>query len=117
MPNLRCGIITVLLATAATPSLAEPPAATVTYQTDRDVGYLPAEVAAQDEYAREKCKLDFYRPEGVKGFPTVVYYHGGGLTGGSRSIPKALTNRGWGVVGVSYRLSPKAQHPAYLEDA
>ncbi|RYD50074.1 MAG: alpha/beta hydrolase, partial [Verrucomicrobiaceae bacterium] len=61
--------------------------------------------------------LDLYCPTGVKGFPTVVFYHGGGLTGGKREIPEALKNRGWAVVGVSYRLSPKATHPAYIEDA
>jgi len=53
----------------------------------------------------------------VTGFPTVVYYHGGGLNAGRRSIPAALKERGWAVAGVSYRLHPKVQHPVYIEDA
>lgn len=107
----------VLIAAFAVPAAAKAPAKEITYKVDTAISYLPAEATASDAYAREKCVLDFYRPEGVEGFPTVVYYHGGGLTGGSRSIPKELKNRGWGVVGVSYRLSPKVKHPVYIEDA
>ncbi|MDR0938720.1 MAG: alpha/beta hydrolase [Mediterranea sp.] len=70
-----------------------------------------------DAYRRERCKLDFYYPVGVKDFPTVVWFHGGGLTGGEKSIPGELRNQGIAVVAVNYRLSPRATHPAYIEDA
>lgn len=103
------------LAVAIAPSRADTPK--VEYQLEENVSYLSADEAAKSEYAAEQCRLDFYHPVGVKNFPTVVYYHGGGLTGGKRGIPAALKNRGWGVVGVSYRLSPKVQHPTYIEDA
>jgi acetyl esterase/lipase len=83
----------------------------------KGISYLPADDSSVSDYARELCRLDLYRPEGVKGFPTVVYYHGGGLTAGKRSVPTPLTNHGWAVVGVGYRLHPKVRHPAYIEDA
>jgi acetyl esterase/lipase len=94
---------------------ADAPAA-ASYTTDTEILYR-SEAEANTDYARSQCRLDFYRPVGVKNFPTVVFYHGGGLMGGKRSIPKELQNRGWGVVGVSYRLSPHVKHPTYIEDA
>jgi acetyl esterase/lipase len=41
----------------------------------------------------------------------------GGLTKGEKKIPKALMNKGFAVVGVEYRLSPKVSAPSYIEDA
>ena len=70
-----------------------------------------------DVYARERCKLDVYHPVGASAVPTVIWFHGGGLTGGNRSIPSALKGQGITVVAVDYRLSPKAKAPAYIEDA
>jgi acetyl esterase/lipase len=87
------------------------------YQIEQGVIYQSAKVIEGSDHAREKCQLDLYCPKGIKGFPTVVYYHGGGLTGGSRKIPAALKDRGWAVVAVSYRLSPAVTHPVYIEDA
>lgn len=84
---------------------------------EKGILYLAQDGRPADAYADEMCRLDLYRPEAVKGFPTVVYYHGGGLTAGKRSIPKELTGRGWAVVGAGYRLHPQVQHPVYIEDA
>ena len=72
---------------------------------------------SSDEYARERCVLDLYYPKGVKDFSTVVWFHGGGLTEGEKYIPQELKDKGIAVVAVNYRLSPKATHPAYIEDA
>jgi acetyl esterase/lipase len=69
------------------------------------------------DYMRECCRLDLYRPLGINGFATVVWFHGGGLTGGNREIPKQLQGKGIAVVAVNYRLSPKVTAPAYIEDA
>jgi acetyl esterase/lipase len=66
---------------------------------------------------RERCRLDVYLPEGTNGFATVVWFHGGGLTGGNRAIPKELQEKGIAVVAANYRLSPKVKSPAYIEDA
>jgi acetyl esterase/lipase len=83
----------------------------------KGISYLPADDRSASDYARDMCRLDFYRPQGVKGFPTVVFYHGGGLTAGTRYVPAELTNRGWAVVGAGYRLHPQVHHPVYIEDA
>jgi len=106
-----------LLPTGIAEAAADVKESQIEYATDKDVFYLPGGPDEASDYAKEKCRLDLYRPVGAKGFPTVVYYHGGGLLAGSKQIPSALTNRGWGVVGVGYRLHPHVSHPVYIEDA
>ena len=69
------------------------------------------------EYMQERCQLDVYYPANVKNFPTIVWFHGGGLTEGNRSILQGLKGKGVAVVAASYRLSPKVKAPAYIEDA
>ncbi len=69
------------------------------------------------EYQKEKCKLDIYLPSNEsESFPVLVFFHGGGITGGSRGGPN-LTSEGVCLVAPSYRLSPKAECPDYLNDA
>lgn len=68
-------------------------------------------------YMKERCVLDLYHPMNVSDFPTVIWFHGGGLKAGNRSVPKALKEQGVAVVAVNYRLSPKVQAPAWIEDA
>ena len=99
-----------------------PPAASVAssstqliYKTEAGLSYRPD--SEPDVYARERCKLDVYHPVGGPPVATVVWFHGGGLTGGNRSVPSALKGQGITVVAVDYRLSPKAKAPAYIEDA
>ncbi|MDI9364113.1 MAG: alpha/beta hydrolase [Flavobacterium sp.] len=87
------------------------------YKTEPDISYYNNDVAAKNTYIASQCKLDIYYPTNVKDFATIVWFHGGSLTGGQKQIPKALTNKGYAVVGVEYRLSPKATAPAYIEDA
>ena len=60
-----------------------------------------------DDYQKERCKLDLYYPVGVKNFPTVVWFHGGGLKGGEKEVPDLLKDKGIAVVAVNYRLHPK----------
>lgn len=69
------------------------------------------------EAMRERCRLDLHYPADRAGFATVVWFHGGGLTGGARAIPAALQGQGIAVVAAGYRLSPAVKAPAYLEDA
>jgi acetyl esterase/lipase len=64
-----------------------------------------------------QCRLDLYYPVDRSGYATIVWFHGGGLIGGEKSIPDALRNRGWAVVAANYRLSPEVFAPAYIEDA
>ena len=70
-----------------------------------------------DAYLNERCRLDVYYPTGVKNFPTVVWFHGGGLTNGEKSVPAGLKKKGIAVVAVNYRFSPRVKAPAYIEDA
>ncbi|QDV69152.1 Lipase 2 [Rosistilla carotiformis] len=90
------------------------PAAT-TYKTDEDVAYRSGDDLT--DAMRERCKLDIYYPDNKTDFATVVWFHGGGLTAGNKSIPKGLKNQGIAVVAVNYRLGPAVKSPAYIEDA
>ncbi|MDR0394053.1 MAG: alpha/beta hydrolase [Tannerella sp.] len=85
------------------------------YVLREDLSYI--EDSETDEYRRSRCKLDVYYPVKTKGFSTVVWFHGGGLEGGGKHIPAELKNKGIAVVTVNYRLSPKAENPAYIVDA
>lgn len=86
-----------------------------TYRTDKDIAYVSG--SETDAYRLERCKLDIYYPENKKDFSTIVWFHGGGMEGGSKFVPKELTDQGFAVVAVNYRLSPRAKNPAYIEDA
>jgi hypothetical protein len=86
------------------------------YELRENIPYVEAEKAS-DAYRKKRCKLDFYYPKDVKAFPTVVWFHGGGLRAGRKEIPKSLKKKGIGVIAPSYRLFPKAKCPEYIEDA
>lgn len=87
------------------------------YETKNDIPYYSESVRKSDAYIRERCVLDLYYPNNQKNFATVVWFHGGGMTGGSKFIPEALKQKGIAVVAVNYRLDPKVKSPAYIEDA
>jgi len=87
------------------------------YQLIPDIPYRSEAEQAADEYIAERCKLDLYYPSDAEDFTTVVWFHGGGITGGSKFIPEKLKEQGIAVVAVNYRLSPKVKCPAYIEDA
>ena len=56
----------------------------------------------------ERCKLDLTIPQGKQGFSTVIWFHGGGLTGGAKHTPMALTmdaEHPSAVVACGYRLA------------
>ena len=84
--------------------------------TYKQVDNLPYSTSA-DAYAKERCRLDLYYPEGATGFPTVVWFHGGGLTSGNKFVPEELKKRGIAVVAVNYRLLPKASLSDCIDDA
>lgn len=86
------------------------------YKLQVDVPYYE-KAAALDAYKQERCKLDIYYPTNKKDFATVIWFHGGGLTGGEKEIPKALQEKGLAVIGVGYRLSPKAKGSEIIDDA
>jgi acetyl esterase/lipase len=87
------------------------------YETEQNIPYYAESVSKQDTYLASQCTLDIYYPKGLKNFATIVWFHGGGLTGGKKEIPQALLDKGYAVIGVEYRLSPKVTAPKYIEDA
>jgi acetyl esterase/lipase len=89
---------------------------------------LPRQLLAADdvraladvEFARvgeSSLKLDLYIPASAKS-PVVVWVHGGAWRGGSKSNPSVLplTEHGYAVASVDYRLSPVAKFPAQIHD-
>lgn len=87
------------------------------YKTETDLLYRDDPSETLTDYMKERCRLDLYHPTEQPGFATVVWFHGGGLTGGNRSIPAQLKNHKIAVAAANYRLHPKVTCPAYIEDA
>jgi|GEM_PF-2377894 len=87
----------------------------------RDIAYR--QEGGADPYQRARCKLDLYLPANADKAPVLVWFHGGGLTAGSKDrveatgLARFLADRGVMVANVNYRLSPNAKYPAYVEDA
>ena len=84
-----------------------------TYTTESDIPYR----ADAQGYAAERCKLDYYYPQNANDYPTVIWFHGGGIEGGSKEIPRELQNSGMAVIGAEYRLLPKATVYDAIDDA
>lgn len=87
------------------------------YVTDKNIHYYADSINKKDAYIASQCNLDIYYPKGATNYATVIWFHGGGLTGGAKEIPQALLNKGFAVVGVEYRLAPKVAAPAFINDA
>lgn len=87
------------------------------YEVKKHLNYYVNDVKKTDKYKRERCILDICYPIDKKDFSTIVWIHGGGLIGGEMSIPQELVNRGFAIIAIEYRLSPKVKCPAYIEDA
>jgi acetyl esterase/lipase len=87
------------------------------YVTKTDISYVDEAARLSDEYIKERCVLDIYYPEGVTGYSTIVWFHGGGLKNGNKSVLEGFKNKGLAVVAVNYRLYPKVKAPVYIEDA
>lgn len=96
-------------AAAAGSKLAVP--ATVAFE--RDIPYSSP--------GGERLELDMARPKNAKGLsPAIVCIHGGGFRAGNRQHHYALcvqlAERGYVAVTVTYRLAPKHQFPAAVND-
>lgn len=85
--------------------------------TDKAISYYEGTVLEKaDDYQKTQCKLDVRRPANAKGLPVVIWFHGGGLTSGTRKFP-ALEDENVVVVTASYRFDPPGKFPCFLEDA
>jgi acetyl esterase/lipase len=94
---LACPLITTTAAVVETPPL-------------RDIVFA--------EVDSHKLRLDLFPPDGVRNPPLVVFIHGGGWRNGSykNCRVKWLTNHGYAVASIGYRLSDKATFPAQVFD-
>ena len=115
MKDMRLRLVSLTLATLVLSGLAaQNRRPQTTYTTERNIAYRQTDAG---DYARERCLLDFYYPDNIKDFPTVVWFHGGGIEGGNKEIPAELQNSGMGIIGVGYRLLPKATVKEVIDDA
>ena len=87
------------------------------YQQIDDLLYRDSLDDSFTPYMQERCRLDIYYPTNLDTFSTIVWFHGGGLKAGNKSIPGELKDQGKAVVAVNYRLHPKVKAPVYIEDA
>lgn len=87
------------------------------YITQQNIAYYPESINKSDAYISERCKLDIYYPKNTAATATIVWFHGGGLSGGEKEIPEALKEKGFCIIGVEYRLSPKVSGIKCVEDA
>ncbi len=86
------------------------------HRISKDILYRNDDGSLTDSM-KARCRLDIKSPMEGSGHPVVVWFHGGGLTGGTRSFPSELNRRDLVVVTVEYRLHPDVRAPAYIEDA
>jgi len=84
-----------------------------TYKVESDISYS----SNKDSYSVSRCKLDVYHPVDTAGLPVIVWFHGGGLTGGERFIPDELKHSGYVIVAPNYRLMPNVEITDCIDDA
>lgn len=101
------------LTTAILSLLCIAAAAQQKYNFKQQISYT----TSNDAYAQQRCKLDVHYPEGAKDAPVLVWFHGGGLTGGNTFLPVQFKEQGIIVVCVNYRLMPKATIADCIDDS
>lgn len=113
------GIMAMLIWMAVAATRPSPkPAAVVGHEPSAsEVGIPYRSDYDQDADVFERCRVDIQYPLHRKRFPTIVWFHGGGLTSGDRSLPEALCRQGVAIVAAGYRLSPAVSSPRFIEDA
>lgn len=88
----------------------------ITYNLKTDIAYYTDSLSL-NPYTAKQCVLDIYYPTNSKNYSTVIWFHGGGLSGGRKEIPQELKDKGICVIGVGYRLDPYVKSPEYIKDA
>ncbi|WP_269522724.1 alpha/beta hydrolase [Coraliomargarita parva] len=85
--------------------------------TQTGINYRPSDLELPaDDIRRTQCQLDLYVPEGDPGFATIIWFHGGGLAGGTPCFSPVKDKR-FAQVAVTYRLTGQAPIPACHQDA
>ncbi|MBL6725790.1 MAG: alpha/beta hydrolase [Rubripirellula sp.] len=106
--------LATLLHSADVANAQDQPKAADPYTTLTNQNYR-AESSKSDPLSA--CRLDLYYPTNQENYATVVWFHGGGLTGGKRTIPSALKEKGIAIATVDYRLSPHVMVKDCIDDA
>lgn len=117
---LAAGLLVLLTTFSTARADAPKPAAPLAVKTEKDVVY--------DTIDKQELKLDICAPKEGGPYPCVVVFHGGAWIGGSRkdlsvgpkggpSFIEEVAARGYVVASVGYRLAPKHQFPAQIQDA
>lgn len=83
------------------------------YVTETDVAYTTKE----DTLSKQRLKLDIHHHADAMNLPVIVWFHGGGLTGGNKFIPAELMDHGYVVVAPNYRLIPDVDVSECIDDA
>lgn len=86
------------------------PASAQKYKHDRGISY-------RDEEISPRCRLDVSYVKKAEDRPVIVWFHGGGLTGGQKHTPQELLTKDYVVVAAGYRLYPDAQVSEIIDDA
>lgn len=89
----------------------------IEYLQENNISYYNEAISSTDPYIKERCVLDIYYPKNSKGFATIIWFHGGGLSAGNKEILSGLKEKGFAIIGVNYRLSPKVKVKNCIEDA
>lgn len=83
------------------------------YITEHDIHFSQK----QDSLSQRRLNLDIHHHSDAKGLPVIIWFHGGGLTSGQKSIPPELMDRGYVVVAPNYRLIPDVTVSECIDDA
>lgn len=83
------------------------------YVTESNILYRESD----DPMVKQMCRLDIHYPKKKTDYSTIVWFHGGGLTGGKRTLPQPLKEKGVAIITVDYRLSPKVKVTQCIDDA
>lgn len=97
---------------AQEPAIA--PAAPAAVKNVTGISYQP--VGADIVDPEKRCVLDLKLPPNKQNFATLIWFHGGGLTGGNREFPQ-FQGEGVALISAGYRLSPQVPCPVFIEDA
>jgi acetyl esterase/lipase len=134
---MKCLFLTALsFSVIAAVVVAAPHEEPVSKPTESPTTLLPVKVQRDILYEtidKQKLYLDLAMPKEGGPYPCVVMFHGGAWLTGSRrdlsvgdrgkngkvlpSVIELVASHGYVVVSVGYRLAPKFQFPAQIEDA
>ena len=82
----------------------------IIYQFEENIPYY-------DGVNNIRCELDIYYPENEKDFPTIVWFHGGGLKRGNKYIADRLKNQEVAIIAANYRFFPFVSTKQVISDA